>query len=152
MAGQAGSGYLDPTRPARVWTRPDVFVNIPDPTQPDPTRGSTRPGNNSDLMSARLPYPHNGPLTLTYFAWVIFRNIPEYCDVFYYRACERMLRNIAEYSEIFRNIPEYSGILRNIAEYSGILRNIPEYSGIFRNIPDMQSNWSRPCWNQLFKR
>ena len=60
MAGQVGSGYLDPTRQGLYPTRSAALVNIPDPTQPDPTRGSTRPGNNSDLMSASLPYPHNG--------------------------------------------------------------------------------------------
>ena len=52
-----GSGRVrvlgpDPTRPVRVWTRPDppflsIFRTRPDPTRPDPTRGSTRPGNNS---------------------------------------------------------------------------------------------------------
>ena len=34
----------DPTRQGLDPTRPAVFVNIPDPTQPDPTRGSTWPG------------------------------------------------------------------------------------------------------------
>ena len=32
----------DPTRPARVWTRPAVFVNIQDPTRPNPTRPDPR--------------------------------------------------------------------------------------------------------------
>ena len=49
MTGQVGSGNVDPTRPASIWSRPDppnvtIFL-----TRPDPTRGSTRPGNNSGL-------------------------------------------------------------------------------------------------------
>ena len=35
MAGQVGSGYLDPTRP-------DPRGSGPDPTQPDPTRPDPR--------------------------------------------------------------------------------------------------------------
>ena len=41
MADQVGSGYVDPTRPASIWTRPDpqnvkIFRTRPDPTRPDP--------------------------------------------------------------------------------------------------------------------
>ena len=47
MAGQVGSGYVDPTRPASIWTRPDpqnvkIFRTRPDPTRPDPRVDPTR--------------------------------------------------------------------------------------------------------------
>ena len=54
MAGEVGSGYLDPTRPARVWTRPAVLVNIPDPTQTDPTRPAGQPDPGTTLCHLRL--------------------------------------------------------------------------------------------------
>ena len=53
-----GSGRVrelgpDPTRPARVWTRPDPpFLSIfrPDPTQPNPTRPAGRPDPGTTLV------------------------------------------------------------------------------------------------------
>ena len=54
-----------------TWTRPDLpgsgpdptrrycQYSGPDPTQPDPTRGSTRPGNNSDAHSLSYIYVHS---------------------------------------------------------------------------------------------
>ena len=47
MAGQVGSGYLDPTRPDPPGSGPDptqpaVLVNIPDPTRHNPTRPNPR--------------------------------------------------------------------------------------------------------------
>ena len=47
MAGQVGSGYVDPTRPAGIWTRSDPPNVTIFRIQPDPPRGSTRPRNNS---------------------------------------------------------------------------------------------------------
>ena len=54
MAGQVGSGYLDPTRPDPPGsgpdpTRPAVLVHIPDPTRPNPTRPAGRPDTGTTL-------------------------------------------------------------------------------------------------------
>jgi len=52
-SGQGSWTRPDPTRQGLDPTRPDppffsIYRTRPDPTRPDPSRGSTRPGNNSD--------------------------------------------------------------------------------------------------------
>jgi hypothetical protein len=54
MAGQVGSGYLDPTRQGLDPTRRSCQFSGPDPIRPDPIRGSTRPGNNSETTLIRI--------------------------------------------------------------------------------------------------
>ena len=46
MAVQVGSGYLDPTRPARVWTRSDPTRRFCQYSGPD--TNPTRPAGSSD--------------------------------------------------------------------------------------------------------
>ena len=55
MEKHGGSGRVrvlgpDPTRQGLDPTRPAVFVNFPDPTQPDPTRPAGRPDPGTTLL------------------------------------------------------------------------------------------------------
>ena len=49
MAGQVGSGYLDPTRQDLDPTRPAVIVNLSDPPRPNPTRPAGPPDPETTL-------------------------------------------------------------------------------------------------------
>ena len=48
MADEVGTGYVDPARPVSIWNRTDPTRRMLKYSGPDPTRGSTRSGNNSD--------------------------------------------------------------------------------------------------------